>query len=107
MGGGKDGRGGNVFALAAARADLALDSGKGRGISGATTAMTTTTTHKQALVVAMTAIAHCPSPKRPRIVGPSCKSRHKSLEDSTEGEDRRRRRYDEGYVATATLKRWL
>jgi len=55
-----------------------------------------TTTCKQVLAVATTAIAHCPSPKRWRIVGPSRESRRESSEDSAEGEDRRRCRYDKG-----------
>ena len=70
-GDGDDGGGVNVFALAATRADVALNCGKGRGIAGATTAMTTTMTHKQALAATTAAIVRCPSPKRRRIVGPT------------------------------------
>jgi len=76
----------------------ALDCGEGKGIAGTTTAMMTTmtTTRKQALAAARTAIARCPSPKRRRIVRPSHESRRESSENSAEGEDCRRRRYDEG-----------
>ena len=51
---------------------------------------------KRALAAATTAITRCPSPKRRRIVGPSRESCRESLEDSAEGEDRWRCRYDKG-----------
>ena len=58
--------------------------------------MTTMTTRKRVLAVATTAIARCPSPKRQRIAGLSRESRRESSEDSAEGEDRQRCRYDKG-----------
>jgi hypothetical protein len=44
----------------------------------------------------LTSAVEVPSPKRRKIVGPSRDSRRESSEDSAEGEDRQRCRYDEG-----------
>jgi hypothetical protein len=49
-----------------------------------------------AATAATTAIVHCPSPNKQRIAGPSRELRRKSLDDSVEGEDRRRRCNDGG-----------
>jgi len=80
----------------------ALDCGEGGGIAVTTRTMMTMT-HKQtsalsltAAVVATTAIARCPSPKKRRMAGLSRESRQDSSDNSTEGEDRWRHRDNDG-----------
>ena len=80
----------------------ALDCSEGGGSAITTRTMTTMTRTRtlalspMAAAAATAAIARCPSPNRRRIVGLSRELHRKSSEDSAEGEDRRRCRYDEG-----------
>ena len=77
-----------------------LDCGDGRGVTGATTTMTTmceqTSTLAPAALARTTAIACCPLSKRRRIVVPNRKSRHESLDSSAEGGDCLRHRNNNG-----------
>ena len=79
----------------------------GRVVAGATTTMSKRTsalapmTAADAAAMATMAVMHCPLLNRQRIAGPSRESRRKNSDDSVEGEDRRRRRGNNGWT-----RRW-